>query len=40
MVPWFRANTPGVKVREETFASPKALTDWLKTTPDPFAGMQ
>ncbi len=40
MVPWFRANTPGVKVREETFASPKALTDWLKANPDPFAGMQ
>jgi hypothetical protein len=40
MIPWFRRNTPGVKVREETFLTPKALTDWLRATPNPFTGAQ
>jgi hypothetical protein len=40
MVPWFRENTPGVKVREESFASPQALTDWLRAAPNPFDGAQ
>lgn len=40
LVPWFRRNTPGVKVREETFLTPKALADWLRATPNPFTGAQ
>jgi hypothetical protein len=36
MVPWFRENTPGVLVREETFNTPDALRDWLRANPDPF----
>ena len=32
---WFNTNRPGVLVREETFANPQALTDWLKANPDP-----
>ena len=39
LIPWFAQNTPGVLVREETFASPRALTDWLRAHPDPFAGL-
>jgi hypothetical protein len=38
MVPWFHQNTPGVQVREETFLTPKALTDWLRATSNPFEG--
>ncbi len=40
MVPWFRQNTPGVKVREETFGTPEALSAWLRSNPDPFQGAQ
>lgn len=40
MVPWFRANTPGVKVREEMFLTPDALRDWLRATTNPFANAQ
>lgn len=36
MVPWFNEHTPGVQVREEMFASPQALTEWLRTNADPF----
>lgn len=36
MVPWFAQNAPGVVVLERTFETPQALTDWLRSTPDPF----
>ncbi|MBN2470642.1 MAG: hypothetical protein JXN59_07970, partial [Anaerolineae bacterium] len=40
MVPWFRENTPGVKVREETFLKPEVLRDWLKSNPNLFDNVQ
>jgi hypothetical protein len=36
MGPWFAEHTPGVLVREETFGTPQALTDWLRNNPQPF----
>jgi hypothetical protein len=40
MVPWFRQNTPGVLVREQTFAAPGDLTTWLRGVTNPFEGAQ
>jgi hypothetical protein len=40
MVPWFRQNTPGVLVREQTFAAPDDFTAWLRSLSNPFEGAQ